>query len=140
MHNNRSRGFTLIKLLVVIAIIGVLASVVLASLNTARLKGNDASIQSNLSTIQTQAEIYYCNTDNSYGSAVNDGVCTTAGSMFDADVTIKRAIAALDVANGAGSTASCYTDGVLYAISSPLSTDSAKHWCVDNNGTVGVRV
>ena len=55
----QNRGFTLIELLVVIAIIGILSSVVLASLNAARAKARDAVRKSDLKQLQTALELYY---------------------------------------------------------------------------------
>jgi type II secretion system protein G len=54
-----ARGFTLIELLVVIAIIGLLSSVVLASLNSARTKGRDARRLSDVKQVQLALELYY---------------------------------------------------------------------------------
>src|SRR6187401_3204018 len=72
-------GFTLIELLVVIAIIGILSSVVLASLNTARQKGSDASVKASLANARAQAELFY----DSYASPLNSytSVCTAANGI-----------------------------------------------------------
>ncbi len=56
-------GFTLIELLVVIAIIGMLSSIVFASLNTARQKGRDAKRVSELRQIKTALELYFDKND-----------------------------------------------------------------------------
>ena len=56
---NYKRGFTLIELLVVIAIIGILSSIVLASLNTARKKGRDARRIADMKQMQLALELYY---------------------------------------------------------------------------------
>lgn len=55
----KNSGFTLIELLVVVAIIGILSSVVMASLNTARAKARDVRRMADLKQIQTALELYY---------------------------------------------------------------------------------
>jgi prepilin-type N-terminal cleavage/methylation domain-containing protein len=53
------RGFTLVELLIVIAIIAVLASSVLAAVGTSRTKARDARKLSGVSEIQKALEMYY---------------------------------------------------------------------------------
>lgn len=52
-------GFTLVELLVVISIIGLLSSIVLTSVNSARAKARDARRIADLKQIQTALEFYY---------------------------------------------------------------------------------
>ena len=136
MHSNLKRGFTLIELLVVIAIIGILSAVVLASLNTARSKGSDAAIQSDLSTIQTQAEIYYGGTgNNSYGNQAwsNGAASSCTGGMFS-DANITKALVGADSANGSGNV-DCFSNGTTYVVASALVSTTTSYWCVDSGGT-----
>ena len=59
IKNQNNRAFTLIELLVVVAIIGILSSVVLASLNSAREKARDSRRLSDVRQIQTALDLYY---------------------------------------------------------------------------------
>jgi prepilin-type N-terminal cleavage/methylation domain-containing protein len=53
------RGFTLIELLVVIAIIGILSSVVLASLSASRARARDAAQMQFATQVHRALELYY---------------------------------------------------------------------------------
>jgi prepilin-type N-terminal cleavage/methylation domain-containing protein len=64
-NNTMNRGFTLIELLVVVAIIGILSSVVLASLTAARGKARDAVRLSDMHTLQNGLALYM-NTHGTY--------------------------------------------------------------------------
>lgn len=118
---NKQKGFTLIELLVVIAIIGILAAVVLASLNTARGKGQDAAVKANLNNIRAQAELFYDDNAQSY-----DGVC--------ADTNVARAVTAAGTAGGG--TGVCNDEDTAWAAWAPLRNPgtAGEGWCVDWTG------
>jgi len=111
------KGFTLIELLVVIAIIGILSAVVLASLNTARSKGADAAVKSNLNNIRAQAELVY-DTAGNY-----DTVC--------ADANVVKGVAAAVAAGGNGG--QCTDASGAWAAWAGLKSSGG--WCVDSTGT-----
>jgi prepilin-type N-terminal cleavage/methylation domain-containing protein len=145
-HNS---GFTLIELLVVIAIVGLLSSVVLASLTSARNKSADTSIRQNMSQVARSAALYY-DTNGSYGTGeFNEasgqaGTCSNDTDNFLSVAAIRDQLAAAgNASNGGGlGRATCrITVGATggYAISIPLKTNSALHWCIDSTGVSKIR-
>jgi prepilin-type N-terminal cleavage/methylation domain-containing protein len=115
-------GFTLIELLVVIAIIGILSSVVLASLNSARAKGSDAAVKAGLANMRAQAELYYDSNSQKY-----TGVCsnTQFSSMHYSAVV-----------NGGGTATSslCDASDTAWSAVAPLKSTAGQAWCVGSSG------
>lgn len=59
MFKKYRRAFTLIEMLVVIAIIGILATMITVNVSKSRAKGRDAKRMADLNTIANALELYY---------------------------------------------------------------------------------
>lgn len=106
------KGFTLIELLVVIAIIGILSSVVLASLNTARAKARDVKRKQDIVQLRTALEGYFADT-GSYPLPGN-------GQWWGGTSAVSCA-----TVNGTVSGASAYIQGLTPTYISTLPVDPA---------------
>jgi len=87
LKKTKHKGFTLIELMVVIAIIGLLSTLAVVSLNNARIKSRDAKRISDIKQVQTGLELYYSD-KNTYPVAAtaivlgDTGQTTLSGAGF----------------------------------------------------------
>lgn len=110
----------IVGVLVILPIIGILASVVLASLNSARDKAVDVAILSDLSEMRTEAELYRAN--GSY-----EGLCQSPGAQ--------RILArTTELAGNPLSPIACNDSAEEWAVSVPRRSEG--YYCADSvNGT-----
>jgi prepilin-type N-terminal cleavage/methylation domain-containing protein len=78
MLKNERKGFTLIEILIVVAIIAILASIVLVGLGPSQQAGRDARRLSDLREVQNGLELYYNDCGYYPGAAVAAGAACPA--------------------------------------------------------------
>lgn len=104
------KGFTLIEMLVVVAIIGLLSSVVVVGLGGARSKARDAKRISDILQMMSAAEVGY--TGGAYPTSVTAPSAPQSGETYLQDTTnsntVFRVGACLENAeNATGNTVAC---------------------------------
>ena len=72
----KSKGFTLIELMIVVAIIGILAAVAIPKFADLVTKSKEASIKGSLGAIRSAISIYYGDTEGDYPMNAVSGLVT----------------------------------------------------------------
>ena len=121
----KKRGFTLIELLVVISIISLLSTVVMANLQTARTKAQEAAIKSDLQSIKTQAELSYSKTGDYSGVAAE----------------VAPILAHINASGGTAQYVSSNDSPIFdgykrYGVSVKFKSDNTKNWSVSSEGNM----
>jgi len=85
MYNKKNNGFTLIEMLVVIAIISILTGAILLNLHSTQAKATDATRKIDMRQIKTALELYYFDHGSTYPSTMVGDVRTWRGLSANAN-------------------------------------------------------
>jgi prepilin-type N-terminal cleavage/methylation domain-containing protein len=129
---NKKKGFTLIEVLTVIMIIAILASIVLVSLETARNRTKDVTIQNQLGQLRSLAEALYTLEDGYEDFTVNDH---TENPKF---LLVKEKIEDMGGSMTPDTNIRFSTDNQQYCAFSPLVRESGSVFCVDSTGNADI--
>lgn len=145
-------GFTLIELLVSIAIIAILATAVLWVISSAKDKNADAAVRHALSTVSSQAELFYLDNGAKYAVDGNIFVCSPAAqkSLYPIvlgaanNVSLTSIVVNNEPSGGSSlTTATCNNSNTAWAVEVPLKnkniggSGNSAMFCVDSTGFVG---
>ena len=135
--NIKSRaGFTIIELIVVVAIIAVLAAIVLVNVTSYINKGKDTAIKSNLSGLFTRGVRYF--DDSTLGAGTYNTFCTSSSGgapvLNAIESTNLDGAGTFVCACNSGTTNTCTATSTKWCACAPLKT-STNTFCIDSTGS-----
>jgi len=124
-RTSNEKGFTLIELMIVVAIIGILAAIAIPNFMNYQCKAKQSEAKSNLGNIRTAQEAYYAEYDNYTNSLPAIGFSTKGSARYSYSVSglVTSAVA---------------TDDAFTASATGASVGKGDAWTITNGGTLSV--
>jgi len=132
----RNRGFGLVELLIVIAIIGILIGLVLAGVTISRDRSYDVRVKSGIRQLRIIAEKYSSENGDSFdGFAGCIGTPTATNCITQASADSVQALRLdIETANTASGSVSASSSETDFCVTAPLKSSSTSYVCADAGG------
>jgi type II secretion system protein G len=117
LYRNKTKGFTIVELLIVIVVIGILAAIVIVAYNGVQQRARDSRRQNDVQALTQALEIYYL-TNGSYpaGSGSSAAVGLNSSWSTTADGSWANLVTVLKPIMGNVPSDPTSTTGVTYAL------------------------
>ena len=137
MRNNKQKGFSLIELLIVVAIILIIAAIAIPNLLRSKMAANEASAVGSLRTLNT-ACVSYSTTYGTFPAALTNLQSAGGGTATSTEADLIDNVLAAGSKSGYSFSYTLGTGAQSYSINAdPISTSTGtRHFFTDSSGVI----